>query len=140
MVRMDQYWQCIRIKEKKVMKKIKFIPVLVLVSFLSFGISSCKSEENSTPKSDDINIVEKDNDTHFLRFMENNAEIMRLVVLEKETYSDLQPYFPTLTQEDGWIKYWDGDYTYTDYSVDNQFKVYDSSNLIIDIYSYTKKI
>ena len=122
------------------MRKYKFIPTLLLASMLSFGISSCKSEDSSSPKSEDINIVEKDNETHFLRFMENNAEIMRLVVLKDETYSDLQPYFPTLTQEEGWIKYWDGDYTYTDYSAENQFKVYDTSNLIIDIYSYMKKI
>lgn len=123
------------------MKKYKLIPALLLLaSILSFGTSSCKSEDISSPKSEDINIVEKDNETHFLRFMENNAEIMRLVVLENETYSDLQPYFPTLTQEEEWIKYWDGDYTYTDYSAENQFKVYDASNLIIDIYSYMKKI
>lgn len=122
------------------MKKTKFISALALASLLSFGLSSCNSSDGSSQKSDDINIVESDNETHFLRFMENNAEIARLVVLENETYNDLLPYFPTLTEEPGYIKYWDGDYTYTDYSMDNPFKIYDSSTLVIDIYAYMKKM
>ena len=121
------------------MKKTKFISALALASFLSFGVSSCNSSGGSSQKSDDINIVESNNETHFLRFMENNAEIARLVVLENETYNDLLPYFPTLDEEPGYIKYWDGNYTYTDYSMENQFKIYDSSTFVIDIYAYMKK-
>ena len=121
------------------MKKTKIISALALASLISFGVSSCNSSGGSSQKSDDISIVESDNETHFLRFMENNAEIARLVVLENETYNDLLPYFPTLTEEPGYVKYWDGDYTFTDYSFTNQFKVYDSSTLVIDIYAYMKK-
>lgn len=121
------------------MKKVEFVFASVLALSLSFGVSSCNSSDDSSQKTDDIGIIENDNETHFLRFMENNAEIMRLVVLENETYNDLMPYFPTLTEEPGYIKYWDGDYVYTDYSIDNQFKIYDSSTLVVDIYAYMKK-
>ena len=75
------------------MKKTKIISALLFASLLSFGLSACGSSNDSNPKSDDINIVETDGETHFLRFMENNAEIMNLVVLENETYNDLLPYF-----------------------------------------------
>lgn len=121
------------------MKKIKLIIYsLTCLSFISFLIG-CEKNVNSS-KSDNIEIVKNDSDTHYLRFMENNAEILRLVVLENETYEDLLPYFPTLTQESGYIKFWDGDYTFTSYSKENQFQIYSSTNLIVDIYSYIMKI
>ncbi len=121
------------------MKKTNFIPTLLLATLLSFGVSACGSNDSPIQESNDIHIIEKDDETHFLRFMENNAEILRMVVLENETYDELLPYFPTLTEEPGYIKYWDGDYTYTDYSFENQFNVYSSSTMSIDIYAYMKK-
>lgn len=97
---------------------------------------------------DDHRIVDKDDEDdkkgkgkeiHYLRFLENNNVILSIVVLENETYEDLLPYFPTLTEEEGYIKYWDGDYTYTDYTHENQFQVYNADDTVIDIYAYMIK-
>ena len=96
--------------------------------------------EDNSKKTDSIEIKNDVSDTHYLKFIENNSEVLRLVVLEGETYEDLLPYFPTLSEEPDYVKYWDGDYTYTSYSHENQFKVWDSNDLIIDLYSYSKKI
>ena len=105
-----------------------------------FGLVAFGSDTDSGGKKDDIEIVQKDEEVHYLKFMENNAEVLRIVVLKNETYEDLLPYFPTLTEEEGYIKYWDGDYIYTSYSHDNQFQVYKSDVSIIEIYAYMKKI
>ena len=119
------------------MKKNRIITLLLTFCCI-FGFVACG--ENDVEQNEDIEIAEKDSNTHYLRFMENNAEILRLVVLKDETYEDLLPYFPTLTQEKGYIKYWDGDYNYTSYTRENQFVVYKSDDKIIEIYSYMKKI
>ena len=117
------------------MKKFKIIALLSFSFCLVFQLTGCGDEE----KSEDIAIEQSKQSTHYLRFMENNNEILRMVVLKGETYDDLLPYFPTLTDEPGYIKYWDGDYTYTNYSLENQFKVYDDKDLVIEIYAYSKK-
>lgn len=118
------------------MKKKTFLltAIALFVPAMFVGGCSCSGSKESVTIENDLK------DTHYLKFIENNSEVLRLVVLEGETYDDLLPYFPTLTQEEGYIKYWDGDYTYTDYSKENQFKVWDSSDLIIDIYAYSRKI
>lgn len=120
------------------MKTFKTLTILSLAFCSAFALSACGGTEN-TEKTEDVEINQNDSGTHYLKFMENNAEVLRMVILENETYDDLLPYFPTLTEEPGYIKYWDGDYTYTDYSKDNQFKVYDVNDLIIEIYAYSKK-
>ena len=120
------------------MKIFKTFTILSLAFCSAVGLSACGGTEN-TEKAEDIEINKNDTGTHYLKFMENNAEVLRMVVLENETYDDLLPYFPTLTEEPGCIKYWSGDYTYTNYSKENQFKVYDVNDLIIEIYSYVKE-
>ena len=121
------------------MKKLRNIALFSLMFCITFGLVACGSDTDSG-KNDDIEIVQKDEETHYLKFMENNAEVLRIVVLKNETYEDLLPYFPTLTEEEGYIKYWDGDYIYTSYTHDNQFQVYKSDIPIIEIYAYMKKI
>lgn len=121
------------------MKKTKILSAVILATLFSFYLTACHPD-TSARKPDDIKIVQEDDKTHFLRFRENNAEVLRIVVLENETYNDLLPYFPTLDQEEGWIKWWDGDYTYTDYSIDHQFEVYNSSMQLIDICAYRRKV
>lgn len=122
------------------MKKIKLFKNISLVFCSMFILIACGKNDVSLENEKDIEIVLNDSDTHYIKFMENNAEVLRIVVLEGETYEDLKPYFPTLTAEEGYIKYWDGDYKYTEYTVENQFSVWSSSNYIIEIYSYIRKI
>ena len=122
------------------MKKLRNIALFSLMFCFMFGLVACGTDTDSGEKKDDIEIVQKDEEVHYLKFMENNAEVLRIVVLKNETYEDLLPYFPTLTEEEGYIKYWDGDYVYTSYSHDNQFQVYKSDVSIIEIYAYMKKI
>ena len=121
------------------MKKFRLFTFIFLIFCSVFALASCGGNNTPEDKSEDVEIVKNDTDTHYLKFMENNAEVLRLVVLENETYEDLLPYFPTLTVEEGFIKYWDGDYKYTSYTSDNQFVVYSSTDLVIEIYSYMKK-
>lgn len=121
------------------MKKLKNFAFIYIMFCFMFGLVSCKSNTDSSEKNDDIEIVQKDEETHYLKFMENNVEVLRIVVLENETYEDLLPYFPTLTEEEGYIKYWDGDYKYTSYTHDNQFQVYKSDDSIVEIYAYIMK-
>lgn len=121
------------------MKKSKLFSALLLTTFIPFGLFACKKNDDQSPKSEDITIKTEEDGIHFLRFKENDAEIMKMVVLEGETYDDLYPYFPILTEDDNFIKYWDGDYNYTDYSKDNQYKVYDPSNSTIDINAIFRK-
>lgn len=127
------------IKENFKMKNNKNLLFLTLALFSTFALGSCGGKTDKTFDSD-IEIKQDEPSTHYLKFMENNAEVLRMVVLENETYEDLFPYFPTLTEEPGYIKYWDGDYRYTSYSKDNQFKVYDADDLIVEIYAYSKRI
>ena len=122
------------------MKKIRIIALFSLVFCFIFCLTACSEPEKPIDKSEDIEIIPNETETHYLRFMENNAEILRIVVLENETYEDLLPYFPTLTEEEGYIKYWDGDYTYTNYTHENQFQVYKENDAVIEIYAYTKKL
>lgn len=121
------------------MRTIKLFTVL-LSAFCLFGMNSCADDEQYSENNQEIEIVKSEEDIHYLKFIENNVEILRIVVLENETYEDIRPFFPTLTEEEGYIKYWDGDYEYTDYSIDNQFVVYSQTNFIIEIYAYMKKI
>ena len=92
------------------------------------------SEEN------DVTIDNDEDDVHYLVFFENDAEILRLAVRKGETYENLRPFFPTLDKKDGYVCWWDGDYTYTSYTKENQFKVYDEENMIIEIHSFSKKV
>lgn len=117
------------------MKKVRLISALSMLFCSTVALFSCNK---ANPK--DIEFVRNYSKTHYLSFQENNVEFLSLVVLKGETYDDLLPYFPTLTAEPGFVKYWDGDYNYTDYSKDNQFKVYDEKDLIIEIYAYSKKV
>lgn len=119
------------------MKKFNTLLLTIAVLGIPGFLTSCGKEEGPT---ETVEIKNDISNTHYLKFIENNSEVLRLVVIEGETYEDLLPYFPTLTQEPGYVKYWDGDYNYTNYSHDNQFKVWDSSDLIIDIYAYSRKI
>lgn len=120
------------------MKMFKTFTILSLAFCSAVGLSACGGTENAE-KAEDIEINKEDSVTHYLKFIEQGAEILRMVVLENETYDDLLPYFPILTEVPGYIKYWEGDYTYTNYSKDNQFKVYDVDDLIIEIYDHIKK-
>ena len=105
-------------------------------------LGGCKKnkDKNQNTSTNSVTIKTNLDSTHYLKFFESNTEILRLVVLEGETYEDLLPYFPTLTEEPGYIKYWDGDYTYTAYSHENQFKVWDAENLQISIYAYAIRV
>ena len=118
------------------MKKIKIIGLLFMMLCFMLCLISCG---NTDDKSKDIEIIKEDKKTHYIKFIENQVEVLRIVVLENETYEDLLPYFPTLTEEDGYIKYWDGDYSYTTYDHNNQFQVYNDDIAIIEIYSYKIK-
>lgn len=122
------------------MKKIKGITLFSLLLCFILCLTACGEEKEPIKEKEEIEIIQNDEKTHYLKFMENNAEVLRIVVLENETYEDLLPYFPTLTEEDGFIKYWDGDYTYTSYTHENQFKVYNKDDSVIEVYAYMKKI
>lgn len=122
------------------MKKIKGITLFSLLLCFILCLTACGEEKEPIKEKEEIEIIQNDEKTHYLKFMENNAEVLRIVVLENETYEDLLPYFPTLTEEDGFIKYWDGDYTYTSYTHENQFKVYNKDDAVIEVYAYMKKI
>ena len=122
------------------MKVFKKIIAVLFALCMSFGAVACDDKgDNSNNSASDIENIQKNEETHYLKFIENGVEILRIVVIKGETYEDLLPYFPTLTQEEGFIKYWDGDYRYTDYTSDNQFKVYDENDLEIEINSYAEK-
>ena len=118
------------------MKLNKLFLLSALMMCAPVALTGCGEDAGPT------NVVEIKNNVdgvHYLKFIENNSEILKLVVLDGETYEDLLPYFPTLTAESGFIKYWDGDYTYTSYSHDNQFTVWDPARLTIDIYAYSRR-
>ena len=125
-------------------KNIKNLFLLLIIFVLS--LTSCGDNTTSySQNSNDITPVDpkddaKANSTHYLKFIENGSEVLSLVVLENETYEDLLPYFPTLNNQNGYLTYWDGDYSHTSYTKEDPFKVYDSNNLIIEIYSYSEKI
>ena len=104
--------------------------------------SSVATEKSNTDLSEDneVSIDDDEDDLHYLVFIENDAEILRLAVRKDETYENLLPFFPTLDKKDGYICWWDGDYTYTKYTKDNQFKVYDKDVDIIEIHSFSKKV
>ena len=71
------------------MFKIKSYISLAFILFISGALVGCNNETVDTgEKSEDIQVEDKDSETHYLKFIENNAEILRIVVLENETYED----------------------------------------------------
>ena len=87
-----------------------------------------------------IEISPDDENAHYLVFEEDGVEILRLVVLEGETYADLYPYFPTLREEEGYVKFWQGDPKYDLSCVTNPLEVYNEENNIIVLRSFKKII
>lgn len=119
------------------MKLYRNFLIIALFSLFILILTGCT---DSSTDANDVSIELEADKTHYLKFIENNVEILRIVVIEGETYEDLLPFFPTLSNEEGYIKYWDGDYEHTQYSKDNQFSVYSEDQLVIEIYSQLKKI
>lgn len=120
------------------MRKLCTFGLLSFALCSTFVTISCNNGESNESKVD-VQINKNEKDTHYLKFIENNVELLSLVVIKEDTYDSLLPYFPTFTEVTGYVKYWDGDYNFTDYSKENQFKIYDDKNMIIEIYAYIKK-
>lgn len=109
------------------MKTKRIFALILLLCILTMTFVACKSS---------VKIDDKKTGTHYLVFIVDDTEILKMVVLKGETYEDLCPYFPTVPHKEGYIGYWDGDYNYTEYSSDNQFVVWDSKEKEIVIYSH----
>ena len=118
---------------------MKIRRLMLLGAFLSCVPVVLAGCSGSTLPTDTVEIKNDVTGKHYLKFVEDGSEVMRLLVLQGETYNDLMPYFPTLTEKPGFIRWWEGDYRYTDYSEDNQLKVWDDNNLVITINSYERR-
>lgn len=118
------------------MKVIKILSVVFLLLFSVLLFTGC---EKTPETKEDIKIV-KDEEAHYLDFYEDGQFLLSLVVNEGETYDSLRPFFPTLTQKEGFIKYWDGDYEHTEYTKANPFVVWKKDVKTITINSILKKV
>lgn len=61
--------------------------------------------------------------------MADGKEVARMLVVSTDMYEDLEPYFPTIEEKDGYICYWD----------DNVVEVYSPSQKEIRIVAYYAK-
>lgn len=131
------------------MNKKRILIIFAIICCCLFSLTACKScfgdkSPNDTDKDKDIEVIVPDDnpkkdETHYLKFIEDNVEILSIVVLKGDTYESLKPYFPILNEREGYVKYWDGDYQYTEYSPKKQFVVWSDTEKVIEIYSYTRK-
>ena len=73
------------------MKVFKKIIAVLFALCMSFGAVACEGD-NSNNSASDIENIQKEEETHYLKFIENGVEILRIVVIKGETYEDLLPY------------------------------------------------
>ena len=83
------------------MKTKRIVALLLLILCCAAILVAC-GDKGAKP----IEVSQDDKSTHYLVFKQNGNEILRLVVLEGETYEDLRPFFPTLTEDDQYRCFW----------------------------------
>lgn len=130
------------------MNKKRILTIFALICCCLFSLTACKCSKDKIPddndKDKDIEIIVPDDnpkkdETHYLKFIDDGVEILKIVVLKSDTYESLKPYFPTLNEKEGYIRHWDGDYRYTKYTPENPFVIWSDTEKVIVIYSYTRK-
>ncbi|MDY6394583.1 MAG: hypothetical protein SPL07_07135, partial [Bacteroidales bacterium] len=82
------------------MKKIIILFLLILVLG---SLYACNSENNTDPGH---NVV-KDKEAHYLVFVVENIEIEKMLVVETDTFENLQVYFPVIPEREGYTSYWE---------------------------------
>ena len=89
------------------MKKIitLILTVLTLVCLTACGGGS--ESEPTPPNTDPGHSVVQDTKAHYLIFMVENIEIERMLVVSTDTYENLQAYFPTIPEKEGYNSYWE---------------------------------
>lgn len=109
--------------------KIKKIIISFIILSFTFILVGCK-QKNPTPSgptTPNINVVD-DSEAHYLVFMVNGKEIGKMHVVKTDTYSDLEPYFPTIPEVKGYTAYWE------------EVEVYSNSETEVIINAYYIKI
>ena len=72
-------------------------------------LCSCGGEEptSTPPSSDPGHSVVQDTEAHYLIFMVENIEIEKMLVVSTDTFAELQAYFPTIPEKEGYNSYWE---------------------------------
>lgn len=86
-------------------KRFIVLFLIMVVTMCCFSACGDKKEDpvNPNPGYDVVN----DKEAHYLIFMIQATEIARMLVVSTDTYENLEAYFPTIPEEDGYTGYWE---------------------------------
>lgn len=92
------------------MKK-RFLAVLFVVISVLCCMTACdkKDDDSTKPKPNPnpgYDVVE-DNEAHYLIFMVEANEVEKMLVVSTDNYENLEPYFPTVPEKEGFVGYWE---------------------------------
>ncbi len=107
---------------KKTIKIIKIIKVVLgvvffsIVAFFSICLFSCNSSnhDSNTTNNNSGHSVVQDSEAHYLIFMVDTVEIEKMLVVPSDTFENIQDYFPTIPEREGYNSYWEEIEVYSD--------------------------
>ena len=90
------------------MKK-RFLAILLVVISVLCCMTACGKKDDDSTKSNPnpgYDVVE-DNEAHYLIFMVEANEVEKMLVVSTDNYENLEPYFPTVPEKEGFVGYWE---------------------------------
>lgn len=87
-------------------KRLIALFLIIAVAMCCFSACGDKEEDPVNPKPG-YDVVEDDNEAHYLIFMVEAIEVEKMLVVSTDTYENLEAYFPTVPEKDGYIGYWE---------------------------------
>ena len=84
----------------------KFLIILLALVACVFCFTGCFGEKKEPDATPDDEIV-TDTNAHYLIFVQEGAELEKMLVLPTDTYASLLPYFPLINEKEGYTASWE---------------------------------
>ncbi len=87
----------------------RFLAILLVVISVLCCMTACGKKDDDSTKSNPnpgYDVVE-DNEAHYLIFMVEANEVEKMLVVSTDNYENLEPYFPTVPEKEGFVGYWE---------------------------------
>lgn len=87
----------------------RFLAILLVVISMFCCLTACgkgKADSSGSSPNPGYDVVE-DNEAHYLIFMVEANEVEKMLVVSTDNYENLEPYFPTVPEKEGFVGYWE---------------------------------